>query len=126
MQYSTAATKISYASIRSFLNREQLKKRPEIPQIVAEFQLTLLNYELTRHIYKGTVVSIEGYRAVIFTRRSVKCFSGKQGDIHGWDVFGSSQSITLRTTIHNSYAIYGYGYSCRLCYVQKTHDECEH
>ncbi|XP_039310405.1 uncharacterized protein LOC120358855 [Solenopsis invicta] len=64
---SIAAAKISYPSVRSFLNREQKRRKPEIPQTITEFELTLINYQLVQHIFKGTVISDEGYKAFIFT-----------------------------------------------------------
>lgn len=58
---------MSYAVMRSLLNREQLRRRPETPQTIAELDLILINYQPVQNIFKGTVVSEEGYRAVIFT-----------------------------------------------------------
>jgi len=53
--------------MRSFLYREQTRHRPEIPQTIAELEIALMNYRPIERIYKGTVLSDNGYRAVLFT-----------------------------------------------------------
>lgn len=53
--------------MRSLLNREQLCRRPETPRTIAELDVALINYQPVQHIFKGTVLSDQGYRAVIFT-----------------------------------------------------------
>lgn len=58
---------MSYRVMRSLLNREQLRRRPEIPQTVAELDMILINYQPVQNIFKGTVLSDDGYRAIIFT-----------------------------------------------------------
>ncbi|XP_071581238.1 uncharacterized protein [Temnothorax nylanderi] len=62
-----AAKNISYRTMRSFLYREQIRHRPEIPQTIVGLEVALMNYQPTEHIYKGTVLSDSGYRAVLFT-----------------------------------------------------------
>ncbi|XP_067209981.1 uncharacterized protein [Linepithema humile] len=62
-----AAAKISYPVVRSLLNREQKRRKLELPQTITEFDLILSNYQPVQHIFKGTVTSDEGYKAVIFT-----------------------------------------------------------
>jgi len=58
---------MSYRIIRSLLNREQLRRRPETPKSIAELDVALINYQPVQHIFKGTVLSDENHRAVIFT-----------------------------------------------------------
>ncbi|XP_067214375.1 uncharacterized protein [Linepithema humile] len=61
------AKKISYRTMRSFLYREQIRQRPKIPQTIDELEIKLMNYRAMERIYKGTVLSDNGYRAVLFT-----------------------------------------------------------
>jgi len=50
-----AATKLSYPIIRSLLNREQLRRRPETPKTIAELDMTLINYQPVQRIFKDIV-----------------------------------------------------------------------
>lgn len=56
---------MSYSVMRNVLHREQLRRRPETPHTIAELDTILMDYQPVQH--KGTVLSDEGYRAVIFT-----------------------------------------------------------
>lgn len=58
---------MSYRVMRSLLNREQLRRRPETPQTITELDTILINYQPVQNIFKGTVLSDDGYRAIIFT-----------------------------------------------------------
>jgi len=57
--------------MRSFLYREQTRNRPETPQTIAELEIALINYRPIERFYKGTVLSDNGYRAVLFTTDSL-------------------------------------------------------
>lgn len=61
------AAQISYPAVRNVLNREQLRRRPETPATIAELDIALRNYQPIRHIFKDTILSDDGFRAVIFT-----------------------------------------------------------
>jgi len=52
--------------MRSFLYREQIRHRPETPQTIVELEVALMNYSIER-FYKDTILSDNGYRAVLFT-----------------------------------------------------------
>lgn len=58
---------MSYSVIRNVLHREQLRRRPETPHTIAELDVRLINYQPVQHIFKGTILSDEGHRAVIFS-----------------------------------------------------------
>lgn len=53
--------------MRSVLTREQLRRRPETPRTIAELDLILMNFQPVQHIFKGTILSDDGHRAIIFT-----------------------------------------------------------
>lgn len=53
--------------MRSFLYREQVRHRPETPRTITALEEALMNYQPVKDIYKGTVLSDNGYRAVLFT-----------------------------------------------------------
>ncbi|XP_018300267.1 uncharacterized protein [Mycetomoellerius zeteki] len=62
-----AAIGFTYSVIRNTLTREQLRQRPETPQTIAELDVALINYQPIQHIFKDTVTSDDGYKAIIFT-----------------------------------------------------------
>ncbi|XP_036143828.1 uncharacterized protein LOC105838291 [Monomorium pharaonis] len=65
-RYPVAAVHVSYSTVRNFLNREQLRQRPETPQTIVELDVVLKNYPPVQYIFKGIILSDDGYRAVIF------------------------------------------------------------
>lgn len=44
-----------------------MRQRPETPQTIAELDVALINYQPIQHIFKDTVTSDDGYKAIIFT-----------------------------------------------------------
>lgn len=66
-RYPAAAIQISYPAVRNLLNREQLRRRPETPPTIVELDVALRNYRAVQHIFKGTILSNDGFRAIIFT-----------------------------------------------------------
>lgn len=58
---------MSYRTLRSFLYREQVRHKPETPQTIVELEIALRNYPLVERFYKGTILSDNGYRAVLFS-----------------------------------------------------------
>ncbi|XP_039302646.1 uncharacterized protein LOC105206370 [Solenopsis invicta] len=105
-RYPTAATEVTYNSMRSLLNREQLRKRPEIPRTVAELEMILSNYEPIRHIYKGTVVSDEGYRAVIFTSDALLNALAESKEIYIDGTFSVVPRVPLFAQLYTIYVRY--------------------
>lgn len=88
-----AAAQISYPTLRSLLNREQLRRRPETPQTIVQLDEALKNYQPVQHIFKGTILSDDGYRAVIFTSDALL------------DVFESTMEIYMDGTFKVSNVI---------------------
>lgn len=44
-----------------------MRHRPEIPKTIADLEITLRDYPPIEQFYKGTVLSDNGYRAVLFS-----------------------------------------------------------
>lgn len=44
-----------------------MRHRPEIPKIIADLETTLRGYLPIQRFYQGTVLSDNGYRAVLFS-----------------------------------------------------------
>ncbi|XP_067204809.1 uncharacterized protein [Linepithema humile] len=57
--------------MKSFLYRELMRHRPETPQTIVGLEIALMNYRPMERIYKGTVLSNNGYRAVLFTTNAL-------------------------------------------------------
>ncbi|XP_071577753.1 uncharacterized protein [Temnothorax nylanderi] len=117
-RYPVAATKMSYVVMRSLLNREQLRRRPETPQTIVELDLLLINYQPVQYIFKGTVVSDEGYRAVIFTSDALLDALVKSKEIYmdgTFSVVPRVPSFAQLYTIHIRYMDTGIAVLFALC-----------
>lgn len=62
-----AAANISYHAMRNLLSREKIKMRPPLPLNVCDLGDLLQNYEPTKYIYKGCVISEDNKYSYILT-----------------------------------------------------------
>jgi len=71
-----------------------IENRPETPQTIAELEIALINYRPIERFYKGTVLSDNGYRAVLFTTDSLLDVLATATEIFmdGMYIFGKQHS----------------------------------
>lgn len=89
--------------MRNLLNREQLRRRPETPHTIVELDVALMNYQAVQHIFKGTVLSDDGYRAVIFTSDALINVLASTTEIYMDGTFKVSDAIRYYLTCSIGY-----------------------
>lgn len=66
-RYPTAATSLTYSTMRTILYREKMKFRPPLPSNFLNLQTQLQSYENLKDIYKDTATATSGEIAFIFS-----------------------------------------------------------
>lgn len=81
-RYPEEAQTLSYATVRCTLYRERIKLRPSLPRDMETLAVSLSTYIPVKRLYKGSVTSIDGKIALIFTSDALLHELGKSTELY--------------------------------------------
>ncbi|KYM96124.1 hypothetical protein ALC62_13175 [Cyphomyrmex costatus] len=114
----TAAANLSYNTIKTLLLREKVKMRPPLPSNFCDLNNLLQEYEFTRPVYKGCIISEDNKYSYIFTTDKLLKLLEKSSEIYVNGTFSAvprMPKFTKLFSIHVRYMEKGIAVLLILC-----------